>query len=286
LDRRSRTELLRDDIFDKILQNLSSIGYDQSLVWSRYHEPMAHPSFFDRVQLARRRLPKAFLTVVSNGDYFNRHSLKALEAARVDRLLLDMYLPRGKERDIDELQTALERFRARTDLDVSENGSKWEYKCAGSTMNISMGVPLYAAKLNNISTRGGLVDVPELIHYQRRSICFNPLHSVVVDYNGKVVLCCQVRSDAPVHADSIIGDLSKGEYSLFDAYRDLAPARLGLLSPGPKSGPCKTCTISDGGPDRLARRSWLAKRLTRLRPLRALFELAVERASEKRKWES
>jgi len=33
---------------------------------------------------------------------------------------------------------------------------------------------------------------PALHSYQRRAVCFNPLHSVVVDYNGKGMLCCQV----------------------------------------------------------------------------------------------
>ena len=148
-----------------------------------------------------------------------------------------------------------------------------------------MGVPQYSYEAGNISTRGGLVDVPRLQSYQRRSVCFSPLHSVVVDYNGKGMLCCQVRSDSERHASAIIGDLSQPQYSLFEFYRDLAPARLSLLSPGPKGGPCRTCTVSDGGPDKTSRRPLIANALAYVRPLRGLLEWSVDAVSRRRRWE-
>lgn len=36
-----------DELFDKILSARESIHYNQMFIWARYHEPMAHPSFFD-----------------------------------------------------------------------------------------------------------------------------------------------------------------------------------------------------------------------------------------------
>lgn len=286
LDRRSSINLMTDDVFEKILSALAKIDYQQTLIWSRYHEPMAHQSFFDRIHQARIRLPKAHLVVVSNGDYLNRERIRSLEDSRVDHILLDIYLPEGKERDLKELERAITQFQARTGLRCVEKGSVWEYVCTNSTVNITIGVPYYSYSLGNISTRGGLIDVPELRNYQRRSVCFNPLHSLVVDYNGKGMLCCQVRSDARKHASAIVGDLSQPDYSLFNFYRDLAGARLSLLSPGPKKGPCKTCTISDGGPDKAARRPPIASLIGRIEPLRLLFEYGIDILSRKRKWES
>ncbi len=270
-DRRSTIQLMTEELFEKILSGLESVRYRQTLLWARYHEPLAHPSFFDRLAEARRRLPEAHLLVTSNGDYLDRDRLKLLETSELDRLMLDLYLPDGKERDPRELARALRQFQQRTGLACREDGSPWEYICEGSTVRITMGVPNFTYE-TGISTRGGLIDVPELRTYQRRSVCFNPLHSVVVDFNGKAMLCCQVRSDAPQHATAIIGDLAQPGYSLFDFYRDLGAARLMLLSPGPKAGPCRTCNVADGGPDRAARHPAVAAVLSRVWPLTVLCD--------------
>ena len=268
-DRRSTTQLMTDEVFEKILAGLESIDYDQTLIWSRYHEVMAHPSFFDRLLEARRRLPRARLVAISNGDYLDRNKLRRLEEARLDRLLLDLYLPEGKERDEAELARAVKLFEERTGLQCVPNGSGWEFICTGSTVRITMGVPNYSFN-TGISTRGGLVEISELRDYTRHSVCFRPLHSVTIDFNGKGMLCCEVRSDAPEHAGAIVGDLSQRGYSLFDYYRDQAPARLALLSPGPKQGACASCNAVDGGPDRMARRPLVAAVLSRLWPLGAI----------------
>lgn len=275
IDRRSATLLMTDALFEKILSGLESIRYDQTLIWSRYHEAMAHPSFFERVAEARRRLPEARLVAISNGDYLDPAKIRLLEEARLDRILLDLYLPEGKERDPDELDRALKLFQARTGLTCVERGSKWDYVCHGSTVRITMGVPWYSFQ-SGMSTRAGLVTVPELRGYQRRAVCFRPLHSVTIDYNGKGMLCCETRSDAPEHASAIIGDLSRPGYSLFDYYRDMGPARLALVSPGPKGGVCATCNVLDSGPDRTARHPVIAGVLSRIPPVAALSEWGLQ----------
>jgi hypothetical protein len=164
----------------------------------------------------------------------------------------------------------LAQFETRTGLACVAQGSPWEYACTGSSIAITMGVPQYSFE-GGLSSRAGLVDVAQLRSFQRRSVCFHPLHSVVIDYNGKGMLCCQVRSDAPQHAGAIIGDLSQPGYSIFDFYRDLAPARLALVSPGPKTGPCRTCNVNNGGPDQGARRPAIAAVLG-VPPINALCE--------------
>src|SRR5260370_9878005 len=117
---------------------------------------------------------------------------------------------------------------------------------------MTMGIP--RAQGEHVSTSGVLVEVAGLHSYQRRAVCFNALHSVVVDYNGKGMLCCQVRSDSAAQSSAIIGDLAQPGYGLFHLYRDLAPARAGLLAPRPKNAFCRTYNVSYVAPDRLARR--------------------------------
>ncbi|MGD0221709.1 MAG: radical SAM protein [Terriglobia bacterium] len=282
IDRHSGNILMADSVYDKILYDLESISYSQALVWSRYHEPLAHESIFDRIAQARRRLPRAHLVVISNGDYLNRETLRRIEDAGADRLMLDLYLPEGKERDPSEIQSGLEKFRTRTGLQIVAM-AKYDFRCDGTKVNITMGIPSYTG--TNMSTRGGLVQVKELLQYQRTSVCFNPLHSVVVDYTGECVLCCQVRSDSPLHQDTVIGNLNVPGYTLFHFYRDLASARSSLLAPGPKLGVCKTCTISDTGSDGLARRPKVAAAAAHIPGLHSVFHALVKRVSGNRKYE-
>ncbi len=251
LDRRSVNHLMSEAIFEKIIGDLASVDYQKTLVWSRYHEPLADESIYTRVARARALLPKALLVLTSNGDYLNRRTLKALEEARVDRLLLDLYLPDHQEADPAELATALQKFQDRTGLATVECSPR-EYVVNGSSIKITMGAPIFS--MESMSTRAGLMEIQKMHSYHRTAVCLAPIHHVVIDYNGKGMLCCQVRSDAPQHQTSVIGDLTQPDYSLFHFYRDLGSARAGLVSPGQKGGPCESCDVSASGPNLLARR--------------------------------
>jgi hypothetical protein len=121
-------------------------------------------------------------------------------------------------------------------------------------------------RLLGLSTRGGLIDVPRLRSYRRSSACLHTLLRPTIDYNGKGVFCCHVRSDSPAHASVTIGDLSVPGYTLFHLYRDLAPARRSLLAHGLKSGVCGSCNSSEES-SWVSRRAWLARSLTPIRPL-------------------
>lgn len=255
IDRRTQLRLMKDAVFEKIIGALAEIDYDGNLTWSRYHEALADHSVFDRIAAARQALPRATLVVISNGDYMDRSTLPQLESAGVDRLILDLYLPDGKERDQVARAKGLSQFCRRTGLNL-EPSSKEGYVITGTRLKGTLEIPCYTK--DGISTRGGLIEVPKLATYRRHAVCLAPVRHVVIDYNGCGMLCCQTRSDAPEHKDAIIGDLNWPGYGLFHMYRDLGAARRALLAPGEKTGACRSCDVRDDGPDKLARRDWIA----------------------------
>ena len=261
IDRRSELRLMSETVFEKILSDLSEVDYAGTLTWSRFHEALADESIFERVATARRALPHAALMVISNGDYMDATTLERLERAGADRLILDLYLPDGKERDPDARVKGLRQFRRRTGLELTPS-SKVGFDIQGSKLKATLEIPCYTAE--DISTRGGLVGVPKLKHYRRRAVCMAPLHHVVIDFNGKGMLCCQTRSDAAEHKSAVIGNLNTPDYGLFHLYRDLGAARRALFAPGEKGGVCRSCDVRDDGPDRLARRRWLAAAAARV----------------------
>ncbi len=242
LDRKTSTKLAPPELLDKVLRDLRSIDYERTLVWSRYHEPLGHDTIYENVAKARQQLPRAILAMVSNGDYLNKERMQKLADAGLNRMMLDLYLPDGKEEDEAEFEKAFGKFLERTGLKPKLIGPRF-YQLEGTSVQVTLMSPVY--RKENISTRGGLLDVPKTKSYHRTAACLVPIRQVVIDYNGKGMLCCQVRSDAPGHQSAVIGDLMDPDYSLFHFYRDLAGARKGLLKEGAKKGVCESCDMSD-----------------------------------------
>ena len=255
IDRRSVSHEMPEHVFQTIVGGLSEIDYAGALTWSRFHEALASPRIFERLGAARAALPRAGLVVISNGDYLNRKTLPRLDELGLDRLIIDLYMPDGRERDPKAIAAGLRKFSRRTGMALEPTG-EFSYRVTGLGMKATLDIPCYTE--SNISTRGGLVEVEKLSSYRRRAVCMAPIRHVVIDYNGKGMMCCQTRSDAPAHRKAIVGDLAEAGYGLFHLYRDLGGTRRALLSPGEKTGVCLTCDVRDDGPDLLARRKWVA----------------------------
>ena len=275
IDRRSVSREMSEHVFGTIIGGLSEIGYAGALTWSRFHEALAIPRVFERFRAARAALPNAGLVVISNGDYLNRKTLPRLEESGVDRLIVDLYMPDGRERDPGAIAAGLRKFSRRTGMTLEQTGA-YSYRVAGLAMKATVDIPHYTE--SNISTRGGLIDVDHLSGYRRRAVCMAPVRHVVIDYNGKGMMCCQTRSDAPEHRQAVIGDLAEPGYGLFHLYRDLGAVRRVLLHPGEKTGACLTCNVRDDGPDRLARRGWIAAAVQRVPGVRTRVDRLWNRA--------
>ena len=261
IDRRSVSHEMPEHVFETIMGGLSEIDYAGALTRSRFHEALASPRIFERLGAARAALPRAGLVMISNGDYLNRKTLPRLDELGLDRLIIDLYMPDGRERDPKAISSGLRKFSRRTGMALEPTG-EFSYRVTGLRMKATVDIPLYTE--SNISTRGGPVEVEKLSSYRRRAICMAPVRHVVIDYNGKGMMCCQTRSDAPAHRQAIVGDLAEPGYGLFHLYRDLGATRGVLLSPGEKTGVCLTCDVRDDGPDRLARRQWVAGVIRRM----------------------
>jgi hypothetical protein len=76
-----------------------------------------------------------------------------------------------------------------------------------------------------------------------------------IDWNGRVVPCCNIRSDAPEHAGYIVDDLSTGR-SVFEAFAAsrLVDWRRSLFDYEPKAAPCDTCAYEEMPDDESSRK--------------------------------
>lgn len=79
--------------------------------------------------------------------------------------------------------------------------------------------------------------------YVRQSPCFFVFSNFTVDFNGKVMPCCNLRRDHHEHQPFILGDLSDRGMSISEVYanRFSAQWRRSLARVSAKQAPCSTC---------------------------------------------
>ena len=252
IDRRSKNILMSQELFHKILGDLASIKYDQSFVFCGYCEALADDSIFKNVSLVRTALPKAYIKIYSNGDYLTGEAIRRLENTGLNQIRISLYPTTS---DQQEHQALLKDLSKRTDLKVSAKTSRYKgWQLEGSPILIPVEIKNFSS--GNMSSRAGYLSKEAGTgSFVRTAICFEPLKHISIAFNGKCMLCCQLRPDVAMHSAGIIGDLNEEGYSLFHYYRDLGKARGMLLKPGEKSGICRHCeaNFTGAGPHRLGR---------------------------------
>ena len=243
IDRLTVKSTFDQSLYESILRDLRAIDYRRVLRFARYSEPMAHEHIYDMVALARRDLPKAEIDIVTNGDYLNPRALARLRDAGLSVLRISVYMRRGVPWSVPSAQDEIRRLGKRIQI-----APVWEASTpttVGAAFPFA-GLPILAFSHNFDEIgydRGRLVDALVDRDYVRTSPCFLVFSNFTVDFNGKVMPCCNLRSDHPLHESFVLGDLADGRHTIFDVYADRAFTewRRGLVTVGEKEGPCRTC---------------------------------------------
>ncbi len=258
VDRISQNIRMDNKLLLKILNELAAIDYDQSFIWSGYGEPLADESIIDDIRLAKKMLPSSYQRLYTNGDYLTNEMIHALENAGLDQLRVSLY-PISDHRS--EKPKLLKSLVDRTGLELADRSSRYDgLQLTGSRVLIIVQVKDFKPK--QMYSRGGYLSKESgYDDYQRTLPCFSPVMHLSVSHNGKCMLCCQVRPDVKEHRSAIIGDLNVEDYSIYHYYRDLSSSRKALLSPGAKTGVCKTCSVNPfgGGPYKWGRTDAVSK---------------------------
>jgi radical SAM protein with 4Fe4S-binding SPASM domain len=244
IDRLSVRTPIDRGVFDAIIDDLASIDYDRVVRFARYSEPMAHPGIYELIATTRQRLPRAEIDIVTNGDYLNPQALTRLCEVGLSVLRISVYMPRGTAWSPAAARGEIARVGRRI-------GIAPEWTSATAT---SVGATFPADRLEIIAfshnfdevgyDRGQLVEKLVDSRYVRRSPCFLVFSNFTIDFNGKVMPCCNLRSDHPQHAQFVLGDLSApASGNIFDVYasRNFAAWRRGLATVSDKEEPCRTC---------------------------------------------
>jgi hypothetical protein len=243
IDRRSERLSMPEPTWHTIVGGLREVRFEGTFVWSRYSEPLSERRILDRVREVRAAAPACRVAINTNGDYLDGSYLQELREAGVARVMIDLYIR-------DDAPATIEFARAHHDTFL---------KRIGRTGVVVMETPELVGRIEDsmeivtrvrnaatiqqihVTDRGGLLKIGKTA--ARVSPCFLPFKQLVIDWDGSIVPCCQIRSDAGAHVSAVVGRIGEG-VDLIDAYVLLAGWRGSLSAYGPKSGPCASCAYA------------------------------------------
>jgi radical SAM protein with 4Fe4S-binding SPASM domain len=230
-------------LYERVLDDLGSIGYAGVVRFARYSEPMADDHIYELVAAARKRLPRATIDIVSNGDYLKPDSLSRLREAGLSVLRISVYVREGVRWSPEEARYEIGRLGRRLGI-APQLQPSMATSVYGAFPFPGLPIEVYSHDFDRTGyDRGQLL--PQLVDrgYSRQSPCSLVFTNFTIDWDGKVMPCCNLRSDDPQHVPYVLGDLSASGVSIFDVYADEAATgwRRSLASVGVKDDPCRTC---------------------------------------------
>ena len=244
IDRMSENNVMPEDVYLDLISQLQEIDYCGELTYSRYNEPLSQRELIvKRIKQAREILPNAILRTNTNGDYITRDYIEELCDAGLNQLWIQQYLSNKEKYDHEKMRNRAEKkidklglpAKIITDID----GYKLEYDLS------------YRGMIIHIRSRNFEIDgssrgetVPIASEYTRTQKCLQVHNNMYIDYNGSVMVCCALRSDAPGQESGIMGHISDAK--LWDIFMNekYKPWREHHKEDGPKKGVCKTCRDS------------------------------------------
>jgi len=162
----------------RILENLRDLNYGGRISWFWINEPLLDTRMGDILELTRELCPRAFLSLITNGDLLDDTLYRELRARGLDALGVSIYDDRAMAR-IQRLQ----RDERLVILDMRQPGRGQLENRAG---NIHQRPRTFAAAQRRFAA----------------GACERPSTMLTINPKGQVVLCC-----SDMYSDVVMGDV-------------------------------------------------------------------------------
>lgn len=202
----------------RILENLRALQYGGRISWYNINEPLLDKRMPEILKLTRELCPHAFVSFATNGDLLDEAVYDRLKQNGLDALGVSIY--------DDMTYEKVRRFADRRMVLIDMRG----------------------AKPGLLENRGGGVRQERIVfeayrsRFENRS-CERPSEMMVVDPQGRVVLCC-----ADMYGDAVMGDVRLQTLEEIWNGERFAHYRKMLREEGRRNLPlCKDCSYSGAG---------------------------------------
>jgi radical SAM protein with 4Fe4S-binding SPASM domain len=205
------------ELCKKINSELQELNYKGGVVLSGYGEPMLHPELLQMVKILGKNI---HLEMVTNGDKLTTEIVQKLFESGLNMMVVSMY---DGPHQIDEFEKIFK------DAKIPENA----YMLRDRWYAIEED---YGVKLTN---RAGVATEGNQSEVELYKPCYYPLYSIMLDWNGDVMLCVQ-DWNKKVKMGNIASDslLNVWKSSGFKKYRNMLKKGKRVLSP------CSECNTN------------------------------------------
>jgi len=179
-------EFMDTDIFKTIINQLAEFKWIKEIHPHRYNEPLLDDRLPMLMSYARTKLPYVRIVIYTNGDFLTPERFHTLIQSGVDSFLVTQHQTYENGQYASRMPEAIIHLFQDSTIPIKEK-RKIIYQ------EIKIG--------DRLSNRGGTVSLGDKVQLRKR--CIKPNLILSIDYEGRVLLCCEQPSsnDGPVFGD-------------------------------------------------------------------------------------
>lgn len=182
-------QIMSEDTFKKIIDDLAAIEYAGQIAPLVNNEPLLDDRIVRFIAYPRKQCPLSYLHLLTNGVRLSLETVKELLAAGLDDLVINDY---RKDR-------AKNPFRVSRNLEPIAELSK---KMFGRKIRIS-----FRSSVGVLTNRAGNCRGRE-IKLPLRQFCIRPFFEMVIQAEGRAILCCQDYTYGEIMGDTSISSVA------------------------------------------------------------------------------
>lgn len=190
--------------YEAILGSLGLHGYEGWLAFHNYNEPLANPRIVREISTASGRLPRAQLTIYTNGDLLTAELFNALVAARLTEMRVTVY-PNASCDAAPSHAQLWKWLKRKPFLPAADCREVFLRQGPALVLDAPIAMQLISPDVSRYYDRGGTI--PSLSIARRVSPCLLTSHSLSIDYRGDIKMCCNVISGHAPHDRYILGNV-------------------------------------------------------------------------------
>ncbi len=244
-ERTDKSLIISQPLLNSVKQALKKINYDGRIDFSLFNEPLANKMVFDVIEQFKKELPKALLSMNSNGDYIkNINQIAKLQEKGLKELTITLHTPPKQKWKRASRELAFKRFAKKIDFKIS----KKQLKNLKFTFKIKDLFCIVHSPnwFEEGSARGGIINYLNTQNV-RIAPCAKPFREFTIYYDGHVTPCCEIYHNKTYKKYDVGKILPDNPNSIFDVYsgKNLKMWRKSLFDYSPKKDPCATCKSAD-----------------------------------------
>lgn len=210
-------------LYKKVMESLEGIGFDGTIIYSAFSEPLLYKHLEDAIRISRERCPKARIEIVSNGDFVTAKKLASLFSLGLTVFCISMY----------DGPHQMDRFK-KMQREAGLRDEQLILRVRWLSSEELFGITL--------SNRAGALNLKEIgvapLKEPMKKACYYPFYQILIDYDGSVLLCAHDWARR-----LIVGNVNDKSILVIWNNGILKRVRLALGKESRDFSPCNLCDV-------------------------------------------